>query len=129
MSHSASVSPDGWAHAAVMISAVLDNDSELFKQATAVPTRREHEALDSAAAAAVTGLAGDTRETPSLTTCPADQGPRASVRLPAGHSSAAGGSHALTTTTAPGIVRPGRQNAAASSRLSEGETAALIPLH
>ena len=60
-----SVSPGGWAHAAVMISAVLDNDAELFKQATAVPARWEHEALASIAAAAVTELADHTQETPA----------------------------------------------------------------
>jgi len=48
-----------------MTSAVLDSDSELFKQATSVPTRWEQEALASIAAAAVTELAAHTQETPA----------------------------------------------------------------
>lgn len=58
------VPPGGWSHAAVMISAVLDNDLKLFQSAGKVPTRWENEALSSIAAAAVAELAKHTKETP-----------------------------------------------------------------
>jgi hypothetical protein len=59
------VPPGAWAHAAVMIGAVLDEDLKAFESAANVPTRWENEALASLAAAFLAELADARCEPPA----------------------------------------------------------------